>query len=326
MMTFARSALNVAAAAALLAGCGGPLVATGTPQSSAVAGSAERGRSWVEPNLARDNLLYVANDYYYTGVTIYKLGSGQMVGRLGVYFSNGICNDSSGDIYVTSGESSVDEFPHGGTKYKRSLHFPGASVGACSVDSITGNLAVVDNQSGIFIYSRASGSPTNYRNYDFLNYYSLTYDDRGNLFVDGEGPTGLQLAEIPEGGATLNSVKLNPTETAGGNLAWDGEYLAMGDQSGKSIDDFALSGSSATLKRTVTLADVATLTGFTISPFGYSTGSFPGRKEIIGADLNHDARLGYVWYWRYPHGGTPIAKIAKQVREPIGLAVSKGRN
>lgn len=325
MVTLARYALSIGAAAVLLAGCGGSLMATGTAQGSAVTRTAEGDQSWVEPNLAKDNLLYVANDYYYTGVTIYKLGSGELVGRLGVSNSNGICNDRSGDIYVTAFEYSIYEFSHRGTQYKKSLYFPGSYIGACSVDQITGNLAVLDYAEGVFLYSKALGMPTNYKNNNIGGYESLTYDDRGNLFVDGGRGTGaLQLAELPKGGTTLNTIKLNSTETFPRALAWDGQYLAIGDEKTASIQDFALSGSSATLKRTVTLDNVVTLTGFTISPFGYSKDSFPGPKEIIAADLNDFARLGYVRYWRYPRGGTPIATIYRQVRQPIGVAVSRG--
>ena len=129
---------------------------------------------------------------------------------------------------------------------------------------------------------------------------------RGNLLVDGGGEPG-EFAELPEGGNELISIKLNATIADPEGVAWDGKYFAICDQEQKPnvIDDVSLSGSSDTLMRTVTLDDSVDLLEITISPFGYAKRAFTGPKEIIAADINNDARKGYVWYWTYPKGGAP---------------------
>jgi hypothetical protein len=325
-------ALGVCVAEAWLAGCGGsqPPISTpvAMPQSRAIAARAYRGGSWIAASRSRDNLLYVANDWYYTGVTIYNLGSGNLVGRLTGFVSPvGLCSDSSGDVYVVDvGQFRVFEYRHGGTKPIKTLVDPYASgPHACAVDKITGDLAVTDYSVGVLIYAHASGSPVLYGNDRFSGYNFAGYDDRGNLLVDGYGDGAPQFAELLKGGGTLTSITLNANLVQSSGIAWDGKYFAICDpgQQPNVVDAFSLSGSTGTLKRTVTLDDSISLVGIAISPFGYPRRDF-GSKEIIAADFNDDARKGYVWYWSYPKGGTPVKMIIKQAREPVGVAVSKG--
>jgi DNA-binding beta-propeller fold protein YncE len=320
-----KYALGGGVAVALLAGCGGsqlPIATSGVaPQSDAVA--AELGGSWIASNTAKDNLLYVSNTYYYTGVTIYDLGSAKLVGRLTGFASPmGLCSDTSGDVYVTDGflGEQIYEYKHGGTTRIKTLNDPDGDPVGCAFDKTTGNLAVTDRGSGILIYPGASGQPKGYYG---PGYQFAAYDNRGNLFVDG--PTSV--AELPKGGSELTNITLNATLVRAEGIAWDGKYFAICDQGQQPnvIDDFSISGTTGMLKRTVTLDDSVTPDEITISPFGYARRAFPGPKQIIAADSNYDNRKGYVWYWAYPQGGAPTKEITSQVRAAYGVAVSRGR-
>jgi hypothetical protein len=318
---FKRSALATAAAAALLVACG----KTQLP-SAASAPQMQHLQSWIAPDTARDALLYVSNTWYRNAVSIYRLGATKAVGMLtGFVLPLGLCSDSSGDVYVVDdGAGKIYEYPHGNKHSIKTLVDPYAAPNACAFDKTTGNLAVTDNTNGVLIYPRASGSPTPYVDHYLGSYNFVAYDDRGDLLVDGAGGSASQFAELRKGSSVLTSIALNAKLVAPEGIAWDGKYFAICDQGRlpNVVDYFSISGSSGTLQGTVTLDDSVTLLGITISPFGYAKGKLPKNKEIIGADVNNDARKGYVWYWRYPNGGSPIKMIVHEVREPVGVAVS----
>jgi hypothetical protein len=328
-----RYALSWCIASALLASCGGtqpPIGGLGAiSYTSVVATRPQFARSRILPNATRDDLLYVSNTWYsHTGVTIYDLRSTKLVGTItGLALPAGLCSDSSGNVYVADeGRGQIFEYAHGGTEPIKMLNDPSGYPVACSFDNTTGNLEVTDGESGVLIYEAASGTPTWYYNYRFGSYNFAAYDNRGNLVVDGEGESGPQFAELPKGGGTLINIKLNAQVVSPEGVSWDGKYFAICDlgQRPNAIDAFSVSGSTGTLERTVALDDSVTLLGLTISSFGYSRHA-PRRKEVIAADMNDGFRKGYVWYWNYPKGGMPIEKITQGVREPVGVAVSEGR-
>jgi hypothetical protein len=77
-LDFSRYALMVYVSAAMLAGCGGSQPAIGAPgampQTSAIAAHADRGTSWMLPEAASQDLLYVSSHNY---VSIYTYPGGQ---------------------------------------------------------------------------------------------------------------------------------------------------------------------------------------------------------------------------------------------------------
>ncbi|MGB7016674.1 MAG: hypothetical protein WBD69_12090, partial [Candidatus Cybelea sp.] len=103
-------ALSVCVASAMLAGCGGSQTPTGapgaTPQASAIATHADRGKSWMLPGASRAALLYAPVGCGGTCVISYP--DLKLVGSLSTP-GDGICSDSQGNIFLPSG-ATVTEY------------------------------------------------------------------------------------------------------------------------------------------------------------------------------------------------------------------------
>jgi hypothetical protein len=208
-LRLSRAALGVIAAL-VLAGCGGQVAPTsGVPQSLAPT-NATRGKSWILPEAKGENLLYIS-DPASGGVLIFTYNppsTPKSVGALlGLPAPAGMCVDKEQNIFITNGLNRGTyvtlEYIHGGTNPIQVLGDPGNPV-ACSIDPTTGNLAIAtvgDYASGIALYKKATGKPTLYSDSAFTDMWFCGYDDKGNLFVDGDGNT--QLAELPKGSKLL---------------------------------------------------------------------------------------------------------------------------
>ena len=104
----------------------------------------EAGRSWMSPIAKRVPLLYVS--VWDTGVVyVYSYPKAKLLGKLvGILDTpSGMCSDSKGNVWITNfhGEG-ITEYAHGGTKPIATLSDPGTDPNGCSVDPLTGNLAV----------------------------------------------------------------------------------------------------------------------------------------------------------------------------------------
>jgi hypothetical protein len=323
----------------ILAGCAGsssgwqPSVAA--PNGKAVS-HASVERSWVLPEAKNDDLLYIS-DLIAQVVDIYTYHGHKLVGTLTGFFNpQGLCVDKAGDVYVTNdtsdGVHQISEYAHGSTTVLRTLNDPDGRANGCSVDPKTGNLAVAnlwgatDHQGNVAVYAHASGSPKAYSNPNIYYYYYAGYDNRGNLFVDGETYGSVfGLGELPKGGNTLNFITVDQTIYLPGGVQWDGKYLAVGDQVAvkhgftSTIYDFAISGSSATTVNTMVLTGSNEVAQFWI-PF-VDTGHKRGEgKLLIGPNQDGADTL----IWDYPNGGNPIKTISGET-DPIGATVSLAR-
>ena len=79
---------------------------------------------------------------------------------------DGICSDKKGDIWVANNlAADVVEYKHGGTSPKATLSDPNVYPVGCSVDPMTGNLAVTNifttsgGQGSVAVYAGAAGRP-----------------------------------------------------------------------------------------------------------------------------------------------------------------------
>ena len=166
IFAFRRYAVSIAAAA-LLAGCGGPQPPIGapgaTPQNRAsqparrarrfvdVAGSEERG-----PDLrpCSEKRLY--------SFVLYRRGESDFYGPpLG---GVGLCSDNSGNVFIP-GNGEIWGPKHGGTTPISKSKDSGYRGVGCSVDPTTGNLAVANTEASsgsaagnIAIFTKATGS------------------------------------------------------------------------------------------------------------------------------------------------------------------------
>jgi hypothetical protein len=341
----ARCALGVGVAA-ILAGCssGSQALAPAAPpaslsQSGMAREVAQHHPSWVVPRFTRSTanarrsgilrsakskaaLLYVA---YSGAVNLYSWPALGSLGTLTEYGQvYGICSDAKGDVYIPDDEAGkIYEYAHGGKKAIKTLDDSYGEAQACSVDPVTGNLAVTNfvgpgsAAGNLLVYPGASGSPTMYTASGFDLYFFPAYDDKGNVFVNGNSgvgsATGL-LAELPKGGSSLESITMNQTIGFVGGLMWDGKYLAYGDQINNVIYQFTVSGTQATEEGATTLDDSDDVFQFWV------TGIKKGRQgtEIAAADYGSGAAEVY----DYPGGENDIASVTG-LDGPEGVTISR---
>jgi hypothetical protein len=310
-----RFVMSLSIVAALFAGCGGwqpPVDSPNTMPHNAAVPTHDHHGSWMLPEAQSEDLLYIANVH---DVTVYSYPKAKLVGTLkGFYVPGGECTDKAGDFFIGQYPNEL-EYRHGGKKPIKKLTMPGYVALGCSVDPTTGKLAVTWNQSAssenyVAVYQHASGSPTLYGlKGDFFGYCG--YDDKGDLFVDGQVGYVSQyvfLRELPNGANKLKNITLNQTFGHAGAVQWDGRYVAMGDDVAQKIYRFMISGSRAKLEGTVDLGSAQSVYEWWIDG-----------NRVIGPD---DVPMK-VDYWRYPEGGSPTKTFNKGVQAPSAATVSK---
>ena len=221
-----------------------------------------------------------------------------------------------GDVWITNyGSSNIVEYAHGGTSPINTLNDPGENPFGCSVNIRNGALAVTNlisasgGSGSMSIYKKAAGSPKNYVDPNFHQMYFLSYDNMGNIFVDGENASsGFQYAELTKGSSTFTDITLSGSGfaqiNAPGGVQFNGKYIAVGDLGGSVI--YHTSG--------------AIVTGST--PLKSQTGgvlqfSIQGDR-VISPDRNQQD-LGL---YKYPAGGFALKSITG-FSTPFSAVVSK---
>lgn len=212
----------------------------------------------------------------------------------------------------------VVEYAHGGEKPILVLHDPNPVPAGCAVDLATGDLAVSSLGSGtgggVAIYKGARGTPRTYTDPVFKEYFLCAYDDKGNLFVDGQDNYGaFKFAELPEGRKTFTNITLNQGIGFPGGVQWDGKHVAVGDQNFPVIYQFAIKGSSGDEEGKTSLGSGA----------GDVFQFFVLGSRVIVPNQCKASCTGNVLYYEYPAGGTATKTIMKDVRYPHGAVVSK---
>lgn len=230
--------LSTWAAIAMLAGCAGsatPFAPSQSPAQNLARTVRAHQTSWMARDAAKNALLYVA-DSGEDAVYVYTFPGGKLTGTLtGFNVPQGECVDAGGNVWVTNqSDNDILEYANGGTKRIATLKDSGEYPDSCSVDPKTGDLAVTNGFSSsgggsIGIYAGAKGSPHKHTDSHMTEYSFVTYDDKGNLWVDGVGSNGqFALAELPKGKTTFKNITLKRVKYPGA-LAWDGTQLAVGD-------------------------------------------------------------------------------------------------
>lgn len=304
----------------LLAGCGASMALPHGPLPSV---HIDRQRhSWMGGGVANQDLLYVANGN--GEVVVYRYWLHSIVGVLtSLTQPMGECVDAKSDVYITdSGTQEIIEFAHGGTKPIKKLNDAPDTPVACSVDQISGDLAVANKdggtQSNIAIWSKGSGQPKHYNDSLFSNFIALAYDAKGNLLTTNGGSynSPAVFAWLPRGRTQLVNINVpgpNPSSpwTYVYGIQWDGKYFV--------IDNYYLN-------RVALIHGEAYYVG-TTNIYG---GSFPiwiydnkpGQQgaQAVGGSYSHS--YSNVSYWHYPAGGNPYYKLSHGVDQPLGITVS----
>ncbi len=325
------SALGVALAAAVLAGCGNGASQAGLGSSLPAMRSAsqfnfgrpqsvhsDHTRSRMAPGAKAQNLLYVS-DVGTNDVYVYSFPKLKLEGTLtGFATPFGECVDKAGNVFITNFNTrQIFEYAHGGTNRIATLSDPGYYPTGCSVDPTTGNLAVTNYSNSdttpgnVAIYTGAQGAPAAYYTDDIMyEMFLCSYDPKGDLFVDGVelGNNVFVLAELRHGAASLKDLFLNQSIGGVSGIQWDGTHLMIADSTVGIIYHFKVKGVFATQVGSTPLGPTPVLDQFAI------------HGSMVVASYGSGAGL-----WHYPSGGSPIKIVENgSFQEPFGSAISLG--
>jgi hypothetical protein len=266
-------------------------------------------------------LLYVSEGGANVVATL-KVPSYKRASKLGgLQDPAGLCANSAGDVWVVNSKSfKVVEYAHGSKKHIGLLADSAAlEPYACSVDPTTGNLAVTTiggakgGGGGVLVYASAKGTPSVYTSSNLAVAYFCAYDASGDLFVDGlDSNYKTLLLELPFGATQLQTITLKSTITFPGGIAWDGQYLAIGDNAYSSkrttvIDRVIVTGTSGTIVTKVPLNGTCEVLQFAIV----------GGTQVAAPD----GCLNKLFVFAYPAGGAAIRTVAN-LQFPTAAAVS----
>jgi hypothetical protein len=347
ILFLARSILAVSTCAGLLAGCSGTSSVTPGSGSSAAGRIDAKGqrlnfsvlrtgmvvqhldhRPSHMDNAAKSKTLLYVSDVGTGSVQVFDYPKGTNVGTItGFGYPQGVCSDSSGNVYVADGGSAqVFKYAHGGTSPVAILSDAGEFPASCAVDPSTGNLAVSNILSSsqfeigsVSVYPSGSTTPTTYTDPDYAREYFLGYDNASNLYVDGidSRANTFRYAKMTPNG-TFTEIKIKGANiTFPGGVQVLGSNVAVGDQDGAAFgrpDVYQVSSSGKVVSKS-TLATsnggrIGDLLEFTLTPAN-------SPKQIIAPDGIGGA--AYVNAWPK---GTYGSSISGGLVNPLGTALS----
>jgi hypothetical protein len=132
--------------------------------------------------------------------------------------------------------------------------------------------------------------------------FSLGYDNKSNLYVDGFNSGGtFGFVELAKGSKSLKTLSGASVEFPGA-VQFDGKYITVNDQEAHDILGYTCSGRTCTLKRTVSLTGSSDCAG-----------SWIAKGYVICAD----AGLNGAEIFKYPAGGNAEATLTGTFNEPL---------
>jgi sugar lactone lactonase YvrE len=198
--------LDLCAAAALLAGCGGPQPPIGAPgampQNRAIVTQVDRSGSWILLGVRNKDprttykisgpLLYATNQLNSTnwdGVTVYRADAKDPapLAKISDHLNSpfGECIDGQGTLYVTNAPASagwVSEYPLGKTTPSGIITDGIGSPGWCAIDA-KGNLWVGNAGANVTEYLKGSKKPHAVITKGLASPAGIAIDRSGNLYV-----------------------------------------------------------------------------------------------------------------------------------------------
>jgi hypothetical protein len=287
-----RDVIGVCAVAAMLAGCA-------TQDDIPTATQAMHGFSRVPPGTSSGDLIYVASAFEPDVTTSFYTYPGlQYVGS--IEGGTGLCSDKTGDVYVVY-DGGWTEYAHGGTTPIQTYSNSQYNFLHCSVDPVTGNLAVSVQETGAAIFTNASNSPLIYAG-PYGDQVYCAYDRSGDLFVfgspyGGSSPAPL-LEELPYNTWALVPISLPQKIHEAEPLQWDGQHIAVAQQRGPTVHRLKFLNGRA---RIVLSSRFHGTNRGQIQQFWISGTTIVIPFNVKGSSADD------VGVWNYPNGGNPIA-------------------
>lgn len=310
----------IAAATISLAGCGSlPQGQVGTQPQGITPESRVAG-------LGSSDLLYAAGQHFgyvftYPAGKLAESFPPNLDRQQG--YANGLCSDSSGDVFVTVFSASyvkIFEYAHGGTKPIAELRDPQSTPIGCASDPTSGDLAVTNSfptegLESVAIYKNEQGKPKLYYSIPEIGILAFcAYDNAGNLFVDGRKRKNgrFALAELPKGSGTFQLITVNGLDTRKpGSLQWVGNYLTVAVPTVHRIYSLQISGTTGTIVGTIVLNRWDTQR---------TVQSWIDGNTVIAPSGPTNEKIAF---WNYPQGGKPVKTLRGFATGLIhGVAVS----
>lgn len=264
------------------------------------------------------NYEYVFNEYgTYASIFNYPKSTaqiGQISGAGGQGCTNVLYGYGKHIIWNVGGPTQIDEYQVP-KKLLKTLSVNYSFASSCAMNA-GGDLAVgilygssYGGGGQVVIFKNATGTGTVYAtplDEEFFN----GYDPQGNLFADGftGDRRGFALVELAAGSSKFVTIKTSNTPNFPGSVQWDGTYVTVFDQTQNALYQYAISGTTATLKNTVTI-----------------TGSGDCAQTWIVKGLLYcgDAGNNGGEVFKYPAGGSPIATFTGNFDIPLGVTAAK---
>lgn len=256
------------------------------------------------------------NSIYVYDFSAGKFGSEVGSTTSGLSEPQGACAHKK-DAWVTNtGVSDVLEYVGGSTTSTNSLSISGEYPVGCSVDkkgdvAVSDIISTADGAGNVEIFKGGKGTPTSVSCSNLEKYYFISYDKKGNIWVDGFASlsdTGLGLCEIKAGATSGTPITLNVTPEFPGGVTVTGNTINILDQDTDSIDEYTVSGTSATESGSVSLGG-----GISDPVQDWQDGKF-----VLTANAGSASATSFAW----PAGGSPVS-TASGLSEPIGVSVDK---
>jgi hypothetical protein len=253
---------------------------------------------------------YIINDYgTYAGIFDYPK-SDKQIGKINDVGGQGCTNVLYGygkkTFWIVAGADQITEYKVP-KKPLKTLSVASGQPSSCAMDT-SGDLAVGNLANGeVVIFTNASGSGTVIATPLNEEYFD-GYDNHGNLFADGFDNSGFELVELPKGSSTFEKITPSNTVEFPGSVQWDGTYLTVTDQEADAMYQYTVSGTTATLKGTVSLS-----------------GSSDCAQTWIATGVVYcaDAGTNDGEVFKYPAGGSAIATFTGSFDLPLGTVASK---
>jgi hypothetical protein len=266
---------------------------------------------------------YVINTYgSYAGMFNYPKST-QMVGKIEGAGGQGCTNAQFGygkKIIWNAGRNGtgsnylITEYKVPSNKVIRSLTLNYENTSSCAMDT-SGDLAVgvlCSDSCGpagqLVIFKKATGKPTVYKTPLDREYFD-GYDPSGNLFADGQDDDyNFMLVELPKGSSKAVTIKTSNSPQFPGSVQWDGKYVSVYDQVTGQTYQYTVSGTTATLKNTVTYS---------------GTGDCAQTWLVKGLMYCGDAGNDSGEVFNYPGGGSAKATFSGSFDFPLGVVAAK---